>query len=631
MSKCWWVPLSPRFPILTDLWCYESKVELVDMIALDRGRLKLYHRFQEHPSLYLATLITPEPGALDICAWVEKSSYSKESLPSKVLVPNICWQLKRAADFRSQPENYLEFVGRCFIITPEGMTFLNRTDRKKIPSRKEDASVNNPPHVQIYLKEGEPNPPYDPQHWSGVSDTRYSKSIIGIVSRDGRYLAAMANHSSTMMCQAWHDCMHNNPPWKPLDAPLEQQIWRVKIYVIENDVEKLIEKVDKDFAPEKVFNQDEIDRIKKEAEFGIQYQTIGSVQHLPVFLKNAKERLTYPMSWLSGRFKSFREWKKRGRELFRATWMNGPNAAAFNSIVIDEEDRGSYVAQKVVLSITEDSRILSYLLKPKGEGRFPAVLLLHDHGGRFDIGKEKVIRPFHVDEAIMKSSEEWAQQLYDGRTIGDELAARGYVCFAIDAFHWGDRGGGGRMAQQAIAANLFHLGMSFAGLIALEDFCSAKFLASLDFVDRHRIAAMGLSMGAFRTWQLAAISDDIKAGVAICWMATNNGLMKYFNNQTEGYSAFAMCHPGMFQYFDYPDVASLACPKPMLFYNGEQDHLFPVIAVKEAYEKMAKVWKSQNAQSNLVTKLWPVAHVFNKSMQEEAFAWLDSLFQKHEP
>ena len=40
------------------------------------------------------------------------------------------------------------------------------------------------------------------------------------------------------------------------------------------------------------------------------------------------------------------------------------------------------------------------------------------------------------------------------------------------------------------------------------------------------------------------------------------------NNQTTGQSAFSMTHPGLANLLDYPDVASLACPKPMLFQCG---------------------------------------------------------------
>jgi len=142
-------------------------------------------------------------------------------------------------------------------------------------------------------------------------------------------------------------------------------------------------------------------------------------------------------------------------------------------------------------------------------------------------------------------------------------------------------------------------------------------------VDGKRVAAMGLSMGSFRTWQVVALSDHISAGVAICWMATVKGLMVPGNNQTRGQSAFTMTHPSLFNYLDYPDVASLACPKPMLFFNGTEDKLFPVGSVQDAYVKMHKVWNSQNVGDRLVTKFWDVPHEFNTAMQEEAFAWLD--------
>jgi hypothetical protein len=61
----------------------------------------------------------------------------------------------------------------------------------------------------------------------------------------------------------------------------------------------------------------------------------------------------------------------------------------------------------------------------------------------------------------------------------------------------------------------------------------------------------------------------------------------------------------------------------MLFYNGEQDGLFPVASVKEAYVTMHRVWSSQNADQDLVTKLWNAPRTFSQQMQGEAVDWLD--------
>jgi dienelactone hydrolase len=146
---------------------------------------------------------------------------------------------------------------------------------------------------------------------------------------------------------------------------------------------------------------------------------------------------------------------------------------------------------------------------------------------------------------------------------------------------------------------------------------------------------MGLSVGGFRAWQLAALSDHIAGAVSVCWMATRTGLMAPQNNQTTGQSAFTMTHPGLAALLDYADVASIACPKPMMFLCGSRDPLFPAASTEAAFGKMRRVWESQKAAHRLVTRLLDVPHEFNASMQEDAFAWLGRQFggmrQSHSP
>jgi dienelactone hydrolase len=356
------------------------------------------------------------------------------------------------------------------------------------------------------------------------------------------------------------------------------------------------------------------------------YQTNVVRDNLPSFYTVLAERLTFPLSWSSGNFNDFNTWRTTARAKVMECLLKPPPSIPFHPVVVAEQDRGSYVARKIIFNITADSRIIGYLLVPKGKGPFPAVMLLHDHGSKFDIGKEKVVEPFGVLPEQIKSAREWSDKLYGGRFIGDDLAKRGYVCFATDALNWSDRGGAGYDSQQALASNLFNLGMSLAGLMAWEDIYAAEFLATRPEIDSTRIVAMGVSMGSFRAWQVAALSDRIAGGVAICWMATRKGLLVPGGNLTHGQSSFTTTHPNLANYLDYPDIASLASPKPMLFYNGNQDKLFPALSVEEAFSKMHNVWDSQKAGDRLVTKLWDAGHVFNMEMQNEAFEWLDRHF-----
>ena len=87
-----------------------------------------------------------------------------------------------------------------------------------------------------------------------------------------------------------------------------------------------------------------------------------------------------------------------------------------------------------------------------------------------------------------------------------------------------------------------------------------------------------------------------------------------------------MLHPGIGRYLDYPDVAGLAAPKPMLVYDGEKDTLFPTESVNAAFAKMKQIWAANQAADKLETRFWPLGHTFVQEQQDAAFAWLDKQF-----
>jgi dienelactone hydrolase len=361
-----------------------------------------------------------------------------------------------------------------------------------------------------------------------------------------------------------------------------------------------------------------------------QHQTLGldpAEPSLPVFHERLRRQLSFDLGWTPAATPDPRAWRAAGLAKARELMLPPrPDTTPFAPLVIDEIDRGSYVARKIEFNLTAESRVLGLLLLPKGAGPFPAALLLHDHGARFDIGKEKLVRPWGAP-AREAAARDWADKYFSGRFPGDELARRGHAVLAVDALGWGDRSAPGfvRDSQQALASNLLNLGTSFAAVIAHEDLRAAQFLAGRPEVDRRRVAAVGFSMGAFRAWQVAALSEDITAAVAVNWMASLQGLMVPGNNQLKGQSSFAMLHPFIARHLDYPDVAALAAPKPMLFYAGAQDALFPQAAVQEAFAKMRQVWAAHGAADKLQTRVWPLGHVFTAPQQDAAFDWLESL------
>ena len=359
---------------------------------------------------------------------------------------------------------------------------------------------------------------------------------------------------------------------------------------------------------------------------------------IPTYVETLKKELTYPMAWGNSPIKNFKKWKKAARAKVLECMMTSPKAAAaWNMEVLGEEQRDGYKAQKIAFNINAYSRITAYLLIPDGKGPFPTVNALHDHGAHLFIGKEKMIRPFFIPEEkdapekqalcqeILDDADAWAKQLYDNQYVGDYLAKHGYVVFSADAPMWGERGrneGVDRNKYDLIAGNMMMLGRDLSAFMTYDDIASTEFLASLPMVDAKRIGCVGCSMGAYRSWMLSALSDRIKAGASICWMITTDAqLTRRFGRKENG--GFANCIPGLRQYLDYPHIASLACPKPMLFINGTKDKLFPVPGVKDAFAEMHKVWKSQGIDNQLDTELWDIPHSCGLKAQEKMLEFLD--------
>lgn len=357
-------------------------------------------------------------------------------------------------------------------------------------------------------------------------------------------------------------------------------------------------------------------------------------RRMPLFYQQLKAQLTYPMAWGRSGTTDFTTWRNEGREMLdHCLQLMPPPSHQWEMEVEAREKRQGYEAQRISFNLSAWSRVPAYLLIPEGEGPFPALLLLHDHGAHFSIGKEKMVRPFGVADSVAQDAQTWVEKCYDGSYVGDSLAARGYVVLIVDALLWGDRGceeqrlGKPKFrtydVQQALASNLMQMGSSLASIIHGDDLRSAEFLSSLSCVDPRRIGCLGFSMGAYRAWMLAAMTDLISCSAAICWLNTTEQLMTLANNQNKGGSAFAMLVPQLRLYMDYPHVAALACPKPALFFNGRNDKLFPVEGVEEAFKHLHEVWQSQQAEERLVTKLWDEKHYFNRAMQTETYRFFD--------
>ena len=112
------------------------------------------------------------------------------------------------------------------------------------------------------------------------------------------------------------------------------------------------------------------------------------------------------------------------------------------------EDRGTHTARSLTLRGALGDRVPALYLRPHGAGPHPAVVVMHDHGARFDIGKEKLVRPLAAAHAAThQAASAWVQRYFGGRFVGDALVDAGFAVLAIDALGWGERGRAGFVQQ----------------------------------------------------------------------------------------------------------------------------------------------------------------------------------------
>lgn len=361
--------------------------------------------------------------------------------------------------------------------------------------------------------------------------------------------------------------------------------------------------------------------------WGYEYQG-----EIPIYIDSLQSQLTYPLAYRNKDVAtSNEEWRKEAQaKVWECMGVLPPRPESWDMEVLAEEQRDGYKAQQIEFSLSKWYRVKAYLLIPDGKGKHPAVNVLHDHGAHLTIGKEKVIRPFAVDSAIVRDADEWVAQLYDGQYLGDYLATHGYVVFSTDMPLWGERGrkeGADRKKYDIIAGNMMMAGVNLCAFTHADDVVATDFLASLPFVDKERIGAAGLSIGSYRAWMLAALNDKVKAACCDCWMITTEAQLtrKYGRKENGG---FANAIPGLRNWLDYPDIASLVAPRYMLFIAGKKDKLFPVPGVEKAFSIMHDVWKGWGADGKLQTLLLDQGHECNKENQRVMLEFLDKALKK---
>ena len=370
--------------------------------------------------------------------------------------------------------------------------------------------------------------------------------------------------------------------------------------------------------------------------------TNSHIGSLYPFVQKQADRSTFELSFLLDKFRNLEAWQKSARaRVFQHLFYEPPVVAAAPDVV-RRVSRGNYVEEYLTFQTSPDLRVPAYLLIPSGATRpLPAVLLLHCHGGFYVWGKEKVIEQ-DDEHPVLR---EFKQQLYEGKSIATELVRRGYVVLAIDMFYWGERrmlldddpssfrdpkamtkeeiDAFNRRSQQSeslVARSLLAAGITWPGVMLWDDLRSLDYLAARPEVDPHRLACVGLSVGGYRSFIVAALDPRIKAAIDVGWMSSFGTHIRRHVMNSIGLTFHIA---GLYRYLDLPDLAALIAPRSLLVINGSRDQLFPPEGVRAAFEKIERCFRKAGIAERQRCRLYDAPHEFNVRMQADAWEWLE--------
>ena len=292
------------------------------------------------------------------------------------------------------------------------------------------------------------------------------------------------------------------------------------------------------------------------------------------------------------------------------------------------EQRDGYRVSEVYIPLSATDSMAAYWLVPDSvpEGGCSAVLLLHDHGAWFTIGKEKMVKPLQdAGSSVLMQADYWVNKCYEGAYVADSLAAHGYAVLVPDALYWGSRrvpigdihvgldslkkiNRAIKVLQQPFyQTHLSSTGQHWFCTILHDDKAAFHWLQSREEVNPEKIGAAGFSMGAYRAWMLAASEQAVAWCFAANWMTT----LEAHGGALPNPSAYSMYTP-MLDSLDYPEIASKAADRPFMLLYGASDRLFSVESVTEA---IAVIQKTQ-PQAKLQTKMLDAPHCFTHQSLE---------------
>ncbi len=312
--------------------------------------------------------------------------------------------------------------------------------------------------------------------------------------------------------------------------------------------------------------------------------------------------------------KSWDDWLARRheyrRQLFEMLGLDPlPEKTPLGPVVIGTVKHPEFTVEKVHFQSRPGLYVTGNLYVPQGlDGPVPTILYVCGHG----------------------------RVKQDGVSFGNKVhyhhhgawfARHGYVCLSIDTLQLGEIEGIHHGTYRHDRWWWNARGYTPAGVEAWNCIRALDYLQTRPEVDAERIGVTGRSGGGAYSWWIAALDDRIKVAVPVA------GITSLKNHVVDGcVEGHCDCMYQVNTYrWDFPQVAALVAPRPLLISNSDKDRIFPLDGVVDVYNEVRRIYELAGAVENVGLNITEGPHSDTQQLRTSAFHWMNRFLAEHDP
>lgn len=308
------------------------------------------------------------------------------------------------------------------------------------------------------------------------------------------------------------------------------------------------------------------------------------------------------------------EWEKQRPELRRqfldmlGLWPL-PERGDLKATVTGKIDAETFVVEKLVYQSRPGLYVTGNLYVPKGAKALPAVLYVCGHG---NVVKDGVS---YGSKVSYQHHPTW-------------FAQNGYVCLVLDTLELGEIPGEHHGTSRRGDWWWQAAGYTPAGVECWNAMRALDYLETRPEVDPKRMGITGRSGGGATSWWVAAADDRVRCIVPVAGIADLHAHL--IEGEAERYKKGGViaghcdCMYMMNTYqWDFPLVAALCAPRPLMLGNSDADTIFPVSGYRDLAQKVRKVYDLYGAGEKFTVLETAGPHKDTPELRLGAFRWLN--------